>query len=116
MDPARAEQNCRPDRQPEETTMSVIFNLPGYERYTTAFRNFLDGSTIGEIERKPFPDGELGLRLVTPVRGEDVILVGATNDAAATMEIFDLGCAIAKYGARSLTLVVPFYGCSTMER
>jgi ribose-phosphate pyrophosphokinase len=32
------------------------------------------------------------------------------------MELYDLACGLSSYGARSLSLVVPFFGYSTMER
>jgi ribose-phosphate pyrophosphokinase len=71
---------------------------------------------IGEIEVKEFPDGERYQRIVTPVDGMDVVIIGGTISDTDTLEIYDAACAMAKYGARSLTLVVPYYGYSTMER
>jgi len=70
----------------------------------------------GSIEAATFPDGELYQRLVTPVSGRDVVLVGGTVSDADTLELFDLACSIVKYGARSLALVIPYFGYSTMER
>ena len=96
--------------------MQVIFSTVEYASFASHFASQLPGSVMGQIERKPFPDGEVGLRVVTPVNGHDVILVGATWNNDATLEIYDLSCAISKQGARSLTLVVPYFGCSTMER
>jgi ribose-phosphate pyrophosphokinase len=71
---------------------------------------------LGEVERQTFPDGELYMRIETPLDGRDVLLVGGTVDDAATLELYDLACAIVKYGARRLTLVIPYFGYSTMER
>jgi len=96
--------------------MQVIFSTREYQSFASHFVTQLPGSVAGEIERKPFPDGEVGLRLITPVEGHDVIFVGATWNNDATLEIYDVSCAIAKYGARSLTVVIPYFGCSTMER
>ncbi len=70
----------------------------------------------GEVEVKYFPDGERYQRVVTPSSGNDVILVGGTVSDNDTLELYDLACALVKYGARSLTLVIPYYGYSTMER
>ena len=94
----------------------VVFATETYEPFISPICRRLDGSIRGEIVRKRFPDGELGLHLTTSVNDEDVILIGGTWNSADTLEIFDLGCAISKYGARSLTMVIPYYGCSTMER
>jgi len=70
----------------------------------------------GEIEVRLFPDGERYLRIAADVDGRDVVLIGGTISDAATLTIFDLACAIVRYGARRLTLIVPYYGYSTMER
>lgn len=74
------------------------------------------GFERGEVERQDFPDGERYRRLVTEVLHRDVVVVGATASDAATLELYDLACAASKYGARSLTLVIPYLGYSTMER
>lgn len=76
----------------------------------------LVGGERGTITRKVFPDGERYQRLDCDVEGRDVVLIGGTINDADTLTLFDLGCAIAKYGAHTLTLLVPFFGYSTMER
>jgi len=76
----------------------------------------LPGFTPGVVDRKRFPDGERYLRLDSDVSGGDVVLVGGTISDADTLELYDLACAVVKYGARRLSLVIPYYGYSTMER
>lgn len=68
------------------------------------------------IERKPFPDGERYRRLVSEVNNRDVIVIGGTISDEATLELFDLCCALAKYGAETLRIVIPYFGYQTMER
>jgi ribose-phosphate pyrophosphokinase len=63
-----------------------------------------------------FPDGEHYRRLVTEVAERDVVFVGGTITDADTLELYDLACAAAKYDARSLTMLVPYFGYGTMER
>jgi ribose-phosphate pyrophosphokinase len=75
-----------------------------------------EGRLPGTIERTEFPDGERLLRIADEVDGRDVVLVGGTIDDAATLDVFDLGAALVTNGARRLTLVVPYFGYSTMER
>jgi ribose-phosphate pyrophosphokinase len=81
-----------------------------------------DGSSAGmtleraNLERKQFPDGERYLRIVTPVESREIIVVGGTISDRDTLELYDLSSAICKYGATRLTLVMPYYGYSTMER
>jgi ribose-phosphate pyrophosphokinase len=70
----------------------------------------------GSIERKRFPDGERYLRLVDDSWGRDVVLLGGTPHDLDWLEVFDLGCAISRAGARSLDIVMPYFGYSTMER
>ncbi len=76
----------------------------------------VSGWPCGEVERQRFPDGEKYQRVITPVADRDVVIVGGTIDEDATLEIYDLASTIAAAGAYRLTLVVPYYGYSTMER
>lgn len=74
------------------------------------------GYPLEAVARRTFPDGEHYLRFEGDLAGRDVILVGGTVDDASTLELFDLACAAAKYQARTLTLVLPYFGYQTMER
>ncbi len=69
-----------------------------------------------DVERRDFSDGETYQRLVEDVRGREVVLVAGTPTESDTLRAFDLACAIARYGARRLTWVLPYFGCQTMER
>jgi ribose-phosphate pyrophosphokinase len=95
---------------------AIIFAMPGYEQMAQSISESHEGFLVGEIKREQFPDGEIGTQIVTDVVNENVILIGATHSDTATMQIYDISCAITKYGAKSLTLIVPYFGCSTMER
>jgi ribose-phosphate pyrophosphokinase len=70
----------------------------------------------GEVEVKFFPDGERYQRILSEVAERDVVLIGGTITDIATLEIYDLCCAFAKFGARSLTMIMPYFGYGTMER
>ena len=70
----------------------------------------------GEVERRSFEDGERYLRLTTPVDGHDVAIVGGTIDDESTLELYDLSSALVQNGAESVTVVIPYFGYSTMER
>ncbi|RYZ74018.1 MAG: ribose-phosphate pyrophosphokinase [Proteobacteria bacterium] len=76
----------------------------------------INSGDTGKIESKIFPDGERYLRVLTEVRERDVVLIGGTVDDRETLDVFDLACAISAYGAKSLKIVIPFYGYATMER
>jgi ribose-phosphate pyrophosphokinase len=93
----------------------VIFSTPPYHYLLKSICR-LGNFETGEIERKTFPDGELYHRIIPPLADRDVVLIGGTVSDTDTLEIYDLGCAMVKYGAKTLTIVIPYYGYSTMER
>jgi ribose-phosphate pyrophosphokinase len=70
----------------------------------------------GKLEIKHFPDGERYVRIETPVEGRDIVVLGGTVSDTDALQIYDLGCALSKYGATKITFIVPYYGYSTMER
>ncbi len=74
------------------------------------------GWSRGEVERRVFPDGEHYQRAVTDCADQDVVIVGGTIGETDTLELYDLACALVNEGAYRMTLVIPFYGYSTMER
>lgn len=71
---------------------------------------------LGEVETRLFADGERYLRLATDPAGEDAAVLGGTIGEADTLELYDLACGVVEAGARSLTLVIPYFGYGTMER
>ena len=93
----------------------IVFSIPSYEKMAAEIAERV-GAEIGQIERKYFPDGEVYQRLISSVADRDVLLVGGTFDDAHTLMYFDIACAIAKYGARRLDMVIPYFAYSTMER
>ncbi|MFO0555453.1 MAG: ribose-phosphate diphosphokinase [Polyangiaceae bacterium] len=91
--------------------------------FTTSTYAYLEPRLLREIElergpitRKSFPDGERYLRLDADCWGRDVVLLGGTPSDVDWLELYDLGCAIAQSGARSLSIMLPYFGYATMER
>lgn len=70
----------------------------------------------GKVEVKEFPDGERYQRILTDVDNRSVVILSGLIDDTSTLEVYDLACAIAKYGAKELILVIPYFAYSTMER
>ena len=70
----------------------------------------------GAIDRDDFPDGEHYLRVASDVTDRNTILVGGTITDAATLELYDLACALVENGAATLQVVVPWFGYATMDR
>ena len=96
--------------------MSPLFlAVPRYEAFARALASDVGGE-LGVIERRDFPDGEHYQRIESPLVHRDVVIVGGSVDDQDTLCLFDLGCAVVRGGARRLTLVIPYYGYSTMER
>lgn len=88
------------------------------EEYSDLAQSLLDtgGFAAGAVETKAFPDGERYSRISDDVHGQAVVLLGGTVSDRATLDLYDLACAIVKYGASRLTLVIPYFGYATMER
>lgn len=76
----------------------------------------LTGWPQGNVAISYFPDGERYQRVHTQVGSRHAILIGGTTSDRDTLEFYDLACALAKLGAMSLTMVIPYFGYSTMER
>ena len=94
---------------------ALVFAIKHYESLASDIANAA-GAALGRIARERFPDGEHYLRVEDEVNGRDVVLVGGSFDHDATLELYDLGCALVESGASTLTLIVPYFGYSTMER
>jgi ribose-phosphate pyrophosphokinase len=93
----------------------LLYSTRSYE-YLRAEMIALGGFVPGEIEHQRFPDDEQYRRIVTPCDDRDVILLGGTISDTDTLELYDLACALVYYGARRLSLVIPYFGYATMER
>lgn len=93
----------------------LVFGTQRYQsiaRQMTQNGKWVTGKTVIET----FPDGERYQRIDSKIQGEAVVLVGGTASDADTLELYDLACALVKYSAKKLDLVIPYYGYSTMER
>jgi len=93
----------------------LLFATPTYE-YLADELCAAGGFERGSLERRVFPDGETYRRVVADPWGRHVVLLGGTPNDSDWLEVYDLGCAIARAGARSLSIVMPYFGYSTMER
>lgn len=91
-----------------------VFSIQAYQELGDRLCQ-LGGWQRGQVEVERFPDGERYQRVLSPVMGRRVILLGGTCDDHCTLELFDLANQLANE-ARSLTLVIPYFGYSTMER
>ena len=93
----------------------LLFTTSSYAYFQPALTS-VARFEVGPITRKEFPDGERYLRLDCDSWGRDVVLLGGTPTDLDWLEVYDLGCAIARAGARSLSIMMPYFGYATMER
>jgi ribose-phosphate pyrophosphokinase len=93
----------------------LLFAASSYQYLVGEFAG-QDDFELGQVESKTFPDGEIYRRVVDDPWGRDVVLLGGTPSDLDWLEVYDLGCAISRAGARSLSIVMPYFGYSTMER
>jgi ribose-phosphate pyrophosphokinase len=69
-----------------------------------------------EVEHKRFADGELYHSFPCSVAGKDLVIVGATHDDSSHQELIDLISGGRYWNAKSINVIIPFLGYSTMER
>jgi len=93
----------------------IVFSTASYA-YLAARIVAEAGWPHGEVVRTAFPDGERYQRVATEIADRDVILVGGTVTDADTLELYDLASTVVRAGAYRLTIVIPYFGYSTMER
>jgi len=93
----------------------ILFSIRSYRYLRDRIMEHCQFET-GEVQVKSFPDGERYQRITSRVDDRDVVLIGGTLSDMDTLELYDLACAMVKHGAKTLTLLVPYYGYSTMER
>ena len=76
----------------------------------------LPGFSQGTMTFETFSDGEHYIRIDQDLTNLDVVVIGSTIPGNHFLEFYDLASGVVSMGARSLTMVVPYYAYSTMER
>src|SRR3954454_7430143 len=93
----------------------LCFSIPSYDAFGDDLCHAAD-LECGKLQRLTFPDGERYARFCTPVGGRHVVIVGGTPTDGDLLDLYDLATGAITGGAARLTLVVPYFGYSTMER
>ncbi|MCO5950416.1 ribose-phosphate diphosphokinase [Mucilaginibacter flavidus] len=93
----------------------ILFNIKQY-KYLAEKVMACGQFEQGLLETDNFTDGERYQRILTNVNNRDVVIIGGTVNDESTLELFDLASSLVSYGAGSLSLVIPYFGYSTMER
>ncbi len=74
------------------------------------------GVSYGKMEYQQFADGEHYHAFPENVAGKQLIIIGATHNADAHMELLDLIQGGRYWNAADVHVVIPYLGYSTMER
>lgn len=70
----------------------------------------------GVISRSTFADGESYHCFKSDITDQHIIIIGGTISDTETLELYDMACHCVKGGAKSLSIIIPYFGYSTMER
>jgi ribose-phosphate pyrophosphokinase len=103
----------------EMSSKKLIFSTVAYEPLANDLISLSLASALfekGEVERRQFADGENYLRILSPVRTRDAVIIGGTVSDEDTLELYDFACGLVASGVHRLWIVIPYYGYSTMER
>ena len=66
--------------------------------------------------RREFADGEIYHAFPCDVSGRDIVIIASTHTDSAQQELIDLIAGSRYWNARSVNVVIPYLGYSTMER
>ncbi len=94
----------------------LVFSTQKYAYFREAFVEKENTFEKGKLEHKIFPDGESYYRILSKVQSREAVLIGGTVSENDTMELYDLASGLVDEGVKKLTIIIPFYGYSTMER
>ena len=96
---------------------SIIYSLSANEELTKEVAKLV-GIKIGNCEVMHFADGEILVENYTTVRGKDVYIIQSTCTPAteSLMELLFFVDSLKRASAKSITVVVPYYGYSRQDR
>lgn len=76
--------------------------------------DILNGKLVNTISKR-FPDGELYVRILDDISNKDVIIVQTTYPDPSIIELFLLQNAVEEAGAKTITVVIPYYGYARQD-
>ena len=96
---------------------SIIYSLSANEELTKEVAKLV-GIKTGNCEVMHFADGEILVENYTTVRGKDVYIIQSTCSPATEklMELLIFVDSLKRASAKSITVVVPYYGYSRQDR
>lgn len=92
----------------------LVFNTLGYEPLTKRILTCLEDAEHGTVVREDFRDREWSNRLVEPVAGRHVVIVGSTTPDSH-LDMIALATEAVRRRAARLDMIAPFAGFQTAE-
>lgn len=75
------------------------------------------GTTLGEVDRKKFSDGEIWVKYKENIRGREVFIIQSTHPPAENiLELLIMLDAAKRASAKRITAVIPYFGYSRQDR
>jgi ribose-phosphate pyrophosphokinase len=94
----------------------LIASTEAYKYLQDEVLALMPSASAAQIEHNHFPDGETYHRFSTNITNQHIVIIGGTIDDANTLELYDLAVGASQNGAAEISLVMPYFGYSTMER
>lgn len=95
----------------------LIFSLSSHPELGAKIASLLN-VTIGQVDITQFPNGETRLQLMTPVEGQEVVVVQSLTQPVDTntMELLLMADALERAGAKQVTAIIPWLGYSLQDK
>lgn len=93
----------------------IVIGSTSSPRLTEALANELNAS-VARTEIRIFPDGEKYVRILAPLDGEHVVLVGNAFPDDKIIELLLLSDAIGEFDFDRLTMVIPYFGYARQDK
>jgi ribose-phosphate pyrophosphokinase len=101
----------------DETANFLLFSGRSHPKLAQEIAEFL-GVEMGKVSIQQFPDGEISLQVLDNVRGRDVFVLQtiALDPNNYLMELLILVDALKRASAKSINVVIPYYGYCRQDR
>lgn len=95
----------------------IVFGLSNESNYSKEISKKI-GIQLGEVTITRFADGEILVKPKQTVREKDVLIIQSTSDPVNDnlMELFIAVDAVKRASAKSITVIIPYYGYSRQDR
>jgi ribose-phosphate pyrophosphokinase len=94
-----------------------LFSGSSHPQLTQEIASIL-GCDLGKMDINTFPDGEIGVQILSNVRGKDVFVLQSTAKRPNhyLMELLIIVDALKRASAKSITTLIPYFGYARQDR